>query len=271
MSEDTVDEVRSDVMGGVATITLDRPAARNALDAASLLRLRELLAAAASDDDVRVVVLTGAGTTFCAGADLRATSSGSAQGFTTSGPQALADVLVALLDHPKPTIARVQGHVAAGGNGLVAACDLAVAVESARFAFTEVRIGVVPAVISVVCLARMRPRDAAELFLLGDRVSANRAQHAGLLTAVVPDDALDDQVRTWVSALTRGGPLALRGTKELLRTVPSMNRAAAFTAMIAASAEYFASPEAAEGMTAFLSKRSASWVPPTSEDDAHTH
>ncbi|MFM2437960.1 MAG: enoyl-CoA hydratase, partial [Actinomycetota bacterium] len=142
-----------DVADGVATITIDNPDRRNVLDATSIAGMREALRLAAADDAVRVVVLTGTGNTFCAGADLAGATGGDATSFAGSGPRALAALLEDLLDHPKPTIARVQGHVAGGGNGLVAACDLAIAVEGARFAFSEVRVGVAPAVISVVCLA----------------------------------------------------------------------------------------------------------------------
>src|SRR5689334_1066357 len=188
------------VAAGVATLTLARPDRRNVLDAGSLGALHDGLRAAADDDDVRVVVLTGSGNTFCAGADLRSARDDAA-GFAGSGPAALVEVLEALLDHPKPTIARVQGHVAGGGNGLVAACDLAVAVEDARFAFSEVRVGVAPAVVSVVCLRVMPPRHAAELMLTGDRVPASRALAAGLLTSVVAAADLDDAVGSWVGML----------------------------------------------------------------------
>ena len=263
MTADAADAVRYEVVDGVATLTLDRPDARNILDGASLTALREHLASAAADDAVRVIVLTGTGSAFCAGADLRGATAGDAEGFAAAGPQALVDVLTAMLDHPKPLIARVQGHVAGGGNGLVAACDLAVAVDAAKFAFSEVRVGVAPAVISVVCLAKMAPSQAAELLLTGERVSAERAREAGLVQRVVPADDLDAAVAGWVDALRRGGPLALAATKDLLRTVPALPRDEAFAMTAALSAGLFASQEAREGMTAFLQRRPASWCPPT--------
>ncbi len=256
--------VRYDVADGVATLTLDRPDARNVLGPESLAQLHEGLARAAADDEVRVVVLTGTGNTFCAGADLRGAASADAGSFADSGPRALVRVLEALLDHPKPTIARVQGHVAGGGNGLVAACDLAVAAAEARFAFSEVRVGVAPAVISVVCLARMHPRDAAELLLTGERVGAERVRTAGLVTAVVPAEELDAAVASWVDQLRRGGPHALAATKQLLRRVPALDRAEAFDWTAELSAALFGSPEAAEGMTAFVQRRPPSWAPPAS-------
>jgi methylglutaconyl-CoA hydratase len=249
------------VADGIATLTLASPQTRNVLSYDTMLILREQLAVAAVDDDVRVVVLTGEGSTFCAGADLAGAAAANEQSSTQPGPHALVGVLEDLLDHPKPVIARVQGHVAGGGNGLVAACDVAVAAESARFAFSEVRVGVAPAVISVVCLARMHPTHARELLLTGERVSAQRAREAGLLTAVAEDTALDSVVSSYVDALRRGGPQALARTKELLRRVPGMPRDEAFSYTAELSASLFASEEAREGMTAFLARRPASWVP----------
>ncbi|MFI5099753.1 MAG: enoyl-CoA hydratase/isomerase family protein [Actinomycetes bacterium] len=250
-----------EVSDGVATVTLNRPEQRNVLNADSLAPLLAALEHAASDDAVRAEVLTGTGNTFCSGADLRGAAS-DADGFASSGPRLTASVLEALLDHPKPTIARVQGHVAGGGNGLVAACDLAVAVEDARFAFTEVRVGVAPAVISVVCLRVMRPRDAAELMLTGERVPAARALQAGLLTEVVPAAELDATVGRWCAALRLGGPGAVAATKELLRRVPALSRDEGFAYTSELSARLFGGAEAAEGMSAFVERRPPAWAPP---------
>ncbi|HET7900698.1 MAG TPA: enoyl-CoA hydratase-related protein [Candidatus Nanopelagicales bacterium] len=253
--------VRYEVSEGVATITLASPETRNVLNPATMTALAEHLAAAADDDAARVVVLTGDGTVFCAGADLAGATASDDGSFAGTGPQALVAVLEAMLDHPKPLIARVQGHVAGGGNGLVAAADLAVAAESARFAFSEVRVGVSPAVISVVCLAKLHPADARELLLTGERVSAQRMLDAGMLNAVVPDDALDAAVAAYVGALRQGGPIAVARTKELLRRVPAMPRDDAFAFAAELSGSLFASDEAREGMTAFLERRRPSWAP----------
>jgi methylglutaconyl-CoA hydratase len=253
--------VRYEVDGGVATITLDRPESRNRLDAEGMSALASALDRAATDDTVRVVILTGTGSTFCAGADLSAAVSGDAAGFAGSGPDALVRVLTAMLEHPKPIIARVQGHVAGGGNGLVAACDIAVAAADARFAFSEVRIGVAPAVISVVCLRVMHRRDAQELLMTGERVDAERVLRAGLLTAVAPEDGLDAMVAGYVDALTAGGPQALARTKELLRRIPAVDVEEGFGIAARMSSELFASDEAREGMTAFIEKRRPAWAP----------
>jgi methylglutaconyl-CoA hydratase len=155
----------------------------------------------------------------------------------------------------------VQGHVAGGGNGLVAACDIAVAAASARFAFSEVRLGLAPAIIATVCIPRMNPRDASELLLTGERVTADRVLRAGLVTAVVEDDGLDAAVQRYVESLLACGPQALRETKELLRRVPMLQRDEAFAWTAELSARLFTSEEAKAGMTAFLTKSSAPWVP----------
>jgi len=253
-----VSDVRYEVDGGVATITLDNPEARNRLSPDGMVALRGHFTAAAADDMVRVIVITGTGNTFCAGADLAAAVSSGDWG---AGPQLLVDALTAMLDNPKPIIGRVQGHVAGGGNGIVACCDISIAATDARFAFSEVRVGAAPAVISVPCLMRMHPGDARELLLTGERVTADRVVRAGLVTAAVAPDALDGAVRSYVDAFLQCGPQALAHTKELLRSVPSMSRTEAFAFTARMSAEVFGSAEAQEGMTAFLTKRKPAWAP----------
>lgn len=242
------------IEAGIATITLDRPDSRNALAAELVDSLADHLAAAVADPAVRVVVLTNTGTTFCAGADLKAGRAGSAR-------TSLVDVLTAILDAPKPVVGRIAGHCMGGGVGLAAACDVSVVADDARIGFTEVRLGLAPAMISVVCLPKLRRADAAELFLSGERISAERAVEVGLLNRAVARDQLDDAVGQVVDRLARGGPLALAAVKALLREVPQLPRDEAFAAMEARSAALFASDEAAEGMAAFREKRPARWVP----------
>ena len=253
------DGVRYERAGGVVTLTLAAPERRNRLDPSMMTALLGHLHAAAADETARVVVLTGEGSTFCAGADL---SSG--EDFASSGPARLVEVLEALLDLPKPVIARVQGHVAGGGNGLVAACDLAVAADTARFAFSEVRVGVAPAVISVVCLARMNAADAREVMLTGARVDAERVRAAGLVNHVVAPEQLDSAVDAYVEALLLGGPQALAHTKELLRRVPGMTRDEAFAWTADLSARASGSAAARAGVAAFVAKRPPRWLPPAS-------
>ncbi len=249
------------VADGVATITMSRPDLRNVLSVEALQAMYGALNDAAADAAVRVVVITGSGNTFCAGADLKGASGAASRDELWNGPKAIVNVLAAVLDHPKPTVARVQGHVAGGGNGLVAACDLSVAAASAKFAFSEVRLGLAPAVISVVCLARMHVSDGYELLLTGERVSAERAQASGLLNGVVADEDLDSAVAGYVDQLRRGGPNAMAATKELLRRVRTMPRSEAFAYTSELSASLFASEEAQAGMGAFLRREPAPWAP----------
>ena len=239
---------------GIATITLNRPDNRNALTNELMNSLGDNLSAAMSDDAARLVVLTNVGNTFCAGADLKGGSSEPAR-------HSLVDILVAMQDGPKPVVGKIAGHCTGGGNGLAAACDVSIAADDVFFAFTEVRIGVAPAIISVVCLPKLRRADAAELFLTGKRCPAPRAAEIGLINRAVPRDSLDDAVEELCNDLLAGGPNALASAKQLVYRVPSMDRTDAFTWTAKLSADLFASPEAADGMKAFRERSTPSWVP----------
>jgi len=247
--------VRYSVAGPVATLTMDQPHNRNALTPALLDGLSGGLAAALADGAVRVIVLTHSGPAFCAGADLSA-------GRAVAAGTRLAELLAGIQDAPKPVVARIAGTCVGGGIGLAAACDLAIADDTARFGFTEVRVGVAPAIISVVCLPKLRRADALELFLGGERISAGRAAEAGLITRAVPPDGLDAEVAATVAKLLAGGPAALAAAKRLVYDVPGMQRPAAFARTAELSQALFTSAEAAEGMAAFREKRSPSWAPP---------
>jgi methylglutaconyl-CoA hydratase len=257
--------VRVGTAGPVATITLDSPHNANALSTALLTQLRAALGKAISDAAVRVVVLTGAGKVFCAGADLK-----EARANPTSATALMAGVMGLLWDSPKPVICRVNGAARAGGIGLVAASDIAIAASLATFAFSEVRIGVVPAVISVPCLRRMPSRAAAEYFLTGEVFGAGRAAEIGLLTTAVPEHQLDKEVARYAAMLLRGAPGALAGTKAVLREVRAESFADGLDRMADLSGRYFGSDEAREGMAAFAGKRDPSWVPPAEEGSAGT-
>jgi methylglutaconyl-CoA hydratase len=251
--------VHRDVADGVATITLDSPRNRNALSARVRRELRDHLDAAVADPAVRVVVLTHTGPVFCAGMDLTEARGAAAD---AQGVRELPGLLRTIWTSPVPVVARVAGPARAGGVGLVAACDLAVAADTATFAFPEVRIGVVPATIAVTVLPRLLPRAAQELFLTGEAFDAARAVAVGLLTAAVPADALDGEVARYVALLRRGAPGALAATKALLQRGPGDDLDAAFAAAQELSARHFASAEAREGMAAFAQKRRPSWAPP---------
>lgn len=238
----------------IRTITLDSPHNANALSTHLLTKLLADLDEAMADPGVRLVVLTGAGKVFCSGADLKEAST-----TPTAAAPLMADVLRLMWDSPKPVICRVNGAARAGGIGLVAAADIAIAADRASFAFSEVRVGVVPALISVPCLRRMPSRAAAEYFLTGEVFDAKRAAEIGLLTKAVPGDDLDRETARYADMLLRGAPRALAATKQILRDGQA-DFAVGLTKMTELSATFFGSDEAREGMAAFAAKRDPAWV-----------
>ncbi|WP_416976443.1 enoyl-CoA hydratase family protein [Streptomyces sp. T028] len=233
---------------GVETLTLDAPDTRNALSAALVGELADALTDCAKDPDVRAVVLTHAGNTFSAGADLR----------DPPAPDAFVALLRQIVELPQPVVARVTGHVRAGGLGLLAACDITAAATPATFAFTEVRIGVAPAVISLPLLPRTDPRALTRYYLTGERFDAPEAARVGLLTTT--GDDVDTVLAPVLDGLRRSAPQALTETKRLLtaRVLETFDRDAAH--LTALSARLFSSAPAREGMTAFLERRDPAWV-----------
>src|SRR3954469_5174560 len=260
-----MDLVRTATDAGVTTLTLDSPANRNALSTPLMRQLLEALGEALTDPAVRVVVISHTGPVFCSGADLRETAEARAAGRVPA--ELLADVLAALWEFPKPVVARIAGPARAGGLGLIAAADIAVCTREATFAFTEVRLGVIPAVIGATVLPRLAPRAAAELYLTGDIFDGVRAAEVGLVTAAVTAEGLDATVAGYCEALVRGGPLALAGTKQLLRRTPGASIRADLAELSERSGGYFRSAEGVEGVTAFREKRPASWVPAAAAPD----
>ncbi|MFJ8633955.1 enoyl-CoA hydratase family protein [Streptomyces sp. NPDC093568] len=232
----------------VETLSLDSPDTRNALSAALVGELTDALTDCAKDTDVRAIVLTHTGSTFCAGADLR----------DPPHPDALVALLRQIVELPKPVVARVTGHVRAGGLGLLAACDIAAASSQATFAFTEVRIGVAPAVISLPVLPRADPRALARYYLTGERFNAPEAARIGLLTT--SGDDVDEALTPILDGLRRSAPEALAETKALLtaKVLETFDRDAAD--LTALSARLFSSAQGREGMTAFLERRDPPWV-----------
>lgn len=248
--------VRAVTAAGVATLTLDSPHNRNALSTPLMTALREELAAAVADPAVRVVLLGHAGPVFCSGADLAETEAAWASGGMPV--ELLADVLADLWECPKPVVARVGGPTRAGGIGLVAAADLALCADTATFAFTEVRLGVIPAVISAVVLPRLTSRAAARYYLTGEVFDGTRAAEVGLVTQAVPADSLGPAVTEVCRDLLRGAPAALAGAKQLLRRPTDIRSALAD--LSAQSVGYFHSSDAREGIAAFREKRDPRWV-----------
>jgi len=248
--------VETHLDGGVLTVTLADEENRNALSSALVGELTTALDAADVDPAVRVVVLTNSGRVFCAGADLTERSE---DGRPIAKVDA-ADLFSRFGRSPKIYVGRINGHCVAGGMGLAAAMDLSVAIDDAKFGFTEVRRGLAPAMISVLCLPRMRPADAAEAMLLGNRMTGADAARMGLVNRAVPADEMDDVVDGFVADLLAGGPDALAATKRLLTQVPAMSTQEAFAWTAKLSADLFRSDEAIEGMRAYLEKRSPDWA-----------
>jgi methylglutaconyl-CoA hydratase len=241
-----------EIEGGVATITLDLPAKHNALTAELLDSLGDQLTQVRADASVRAVVLTHTGPTFCAGADMGAV--GRLSRFDLVG------VLRLIQEMEKPVVAKIAGRCLGGGIGLAAACDISIATVDVRFRFSEVHLGVAPAIISVVCLPKMRRSDAGLLFLTGEQIDAHRAAEVGLITRAVEPDELDRAVSDLVDRLLLGGPEALAAAKSLIATVPAMGRDEAFAWTKAMSETLFASAEARAGIAAFRERRPPPWV-----------
>jgi len=254
------DAVRYEATSGRATITLDRPEAKNSLAPDLVDQLAGHLERAMGDDTVRVVVLTNTGNTFCAGADLKAAEPGPGVGPEVARRD-FVDVFELMQRGPKPVVGRIAGHCTGGGVGLAAACDISVVSSDALIGFTEVRIGVAPAVISVVVLPKLRRADALQLFLTGKRLPAAKAVEVGLLNRVAEPGELDAAVDEVVADLVAGGPNALTAAKAMIFDVPGRERADAFAEMSELSRRLFRSEEAAAGIAAFRERRPAPWLP----------
>lgn len=250
-------EVRSEVDGGILTITLADVENRNALGATVVNGLHDGITRANTDDAIRAVVVTNEGNTFCAGANLKE-QSGAAKG---ARPKVGLDALLMEIQRsPTPVLGKIRGHVVGGGNGLAAAFDIAIASEDVKFGFTEVRLGVAPAIISVVCLPKMRRGEAMEAFLRGNRFPASKAAEYGLISRAVPDAELDAALDEVLGDLRLGGPNALGEAKRLVYEVPRMEQDAAFAFTSKLSAGLFKSDEAAAGMKAFLKREKPPWA-----------
>jgi methylglutaconyl-CoA hydratase len=206
-----------------------------------------------------VIVLTGAGTVFCSGADLKEQRAANEAG-TGAGVNALPEILSTLWSCSKPVVCRLNGPARAGGTGLLASCDLVVAPHEVTFSFTEVRLGLVPAIITVPLLRRVQPQALHRLFLTGEVFSAEQARDIGLVDVVAGISELDSEVSRIVDMLGRGGPEALALTKQLVPKIRALPTDEAFVYLTQLSAERFASAEGREGMQSFADKRDPSWV-----------
>lgn len=246
------------VDGAVARLTLDSPHNRNALSTALVGQLHQGLADAAADPRVRVVVLGHTGGTFCAGADLSEAAGQDPGDIAVDRAREMTKTLRLILELPVPVIGAIDGHVRAGGMGLVGACDLVVAGNNSTFALTEARIGVAPSIISLTLLPKMTARSAGRYFVTGEKFGAAEAAEIGLITLA------SDDVPATVAALTaeiaKGSPQGLAASKALTTAAILRDFDALAEDLTRQSAELFVSDEAREGMMAFLQKRPPSWV-----------
>jgi methylglutaconyl-CoA hydratase len=247
--------------GPVAHLTLNRPDVRNAFNEVVIAELTAWADAIRADETVRVAVIAGAGPHFCAGADIAWMRRMGAAGEEENRADArrLSTLLNALDTLPVPLVARIHGAAIAGGTGLAAVSDIVVAAENSTFGFTEVRLGILPAVISPFSVAKIGVSAARELFLTGARFSAARARELGLVHAVVPEAALDSTVEAYIRDLLAAPRSAIASAKAIIKTVAGQLPAAVAELTSSAIARQRMSPDGQEGLAAFLEKRPPSW------------
>jgi len=251
-----------ELSGNVTTVTLNRPEVRNAFNEELIAELTAWAGSVTVDGPARVAVLSGAGKMFCAGADLTWMSKMAAYTHEENvrDARAMAGMFEALDALPIPLVGRIHGAALGGGVGLAAVCDIVVAAEDASFAFTEVKLGILPAVISPYAVAKIGRSAARELFLTGARFSAARAKEIGLVHALAGEGELDRVVAKYVNDLLTSAPEAVAAAKRLIAEVSGGTRTAAIEYAIDAIAERRVSKEGQEGMGAFLAKRPPSWL-----------
>jgi methylglutaconyl-CoA hydratase len=248
--------------GAVARVTLSRPEVRNAFDDIAVDELTRAFVAASADGETRVVMLAGDGPAFCAGADVgwMRRAGGYSRGENEADAEKMARMLRSIDASPKPVIVLAHGAAIGGGVGLVAAADIAIAAQGTVFSLAEVRLGILPSVVSPYVLRAIGPRAARDLFLTGDRFDADEALRLGLVHAVVPASELEAAGRKKAASLLSSGPEAIRAAKTLIEQVTYLRPEEAAPLTVRTIAERRASDEAKEGLSAFLEKRSPSWV-----------
>ena len=254
----TTEATLYEIKKGAAWITLNRPENRNALSAALVTELYDHILASNENDEVRSIVITGTGPAFCAGADLKSPPGQIADGAKRAVPY--ADVLTAIMNSPKPVIAAINGAAFAGGLGLVGAADIVITDEDVQFSFSEVRIGVIPAIISVVCLPKLGTHHGMKLIVTGERFNGKRAVEMNFAHRAVPGAQLVEAVQEEIDMINLGGPIAVVECKKLVRRVPQLSIEEGFKETAEWSGRMFRSDEASEGMAAFREKRNAAWV-----------
>lgn len=246
--------------GFIQTVTLNRPEAKNAFNESMIEELHEVFSSVI--DTTRAVVLTGEEKVFCSGADINWMRDSAKRSESDNRRDAarMEAMFRAIDECPAPVIGRINGPAFGGGMGLLACCDISVSVDTAQFGYTEVRLGIVPAIISAYSLAKIGEKSARRYFLTGELFDAHRAREIGLVHDVVPSEALDSAVNGITESLLKNGPKAVRTAKALIREVVRMDREKAREHTIATIARVRTSPEGQEGLTAFLEKRKPGWM-----------
>jgi methylglutaconyl-CoA hydratase len=247
----------------VATVTMNRPDVHNALNQRLLSELKTVFQELSKDENLSAVVLTGSGKSFSAGADVTMMQTAASYTLEQNQQEAvqLAETFESINYFPTPVIARVNGAAMGGGLGLLAVCDIAIATETVRMAFSEVKLGIAPAVISPFVIRKIGASQARRLFVTGERFSSTLAREIGLVHTVVPVERLDTAIEDTVQELLGGGPAALRACKALARDVGEMDAIAARALTTETIARLRVSPEGQEGLRAFLERRKPGWAP----------
>ncbi len=255
---ETLEVVRE---GAVLHVRLNRPKVRNVFNGNVVEELRQAFEAA-NTDAARVVVLSGNGKSFSAGADLSWMTDQAElpEAESRAGAKQMANAFLAIARCKKPVVARIHGHALGGGCGLTAAADIAIATETAVFGLTEVKLGIVPAVISAVVMQKIGAGRARTLFLTGERFDGREAERIGLVHKAVPEDQLDEEIQRVIAQLLSSAPAAVASAKELIKAVAPLSLEDAIPTTSEWIAKLRATPEAKEGMTAFLEKRKPKWI-----------
>ena len=263
MNLNTMNHITVTSANHVGKIVLNRPEVRNAFNDAVIAELTQAFLMLGQRDDVRCIVLAAEGVAFCAGADLnwmrRMADYSHAENLADAGQ--LAEMLRVIYECPKPTIARIQGDVYAGGMGLVAACDMAVSADSAHYCLSEVKLGLIPATISPYVIRAMGARAAHRYFLTAERFNAQEAHRIGLVHEVVAADALDAKVKELIDALVNASPEAVKTCKQLVQDVAGRDISTDLIALtVKGIADSRSSEQGKEGVQAFLQKQKPSWL-----------
>lgn len=262
MLNDKFQTILYNIEKNTARVTLNRPEVHNAFNDIMIEELSIVFDDIAKNADIRVVVLSGEGKSFCAGADLKWMRRVKDYSYEDNLKESLdlAEMLYKIYTSPKPTIARVNGAAIGGGTGLVAVCDIAIAASKAKFSFSEVKLGLIPACISPYVIKKCGEGRCREFFLTGERLTADKAWDAGLVNQVIPLDEIDEIVDKLINQLISSGPEAIKKCKELLRQVPEISLAQAKKYTAEVIAQLRISEEGQEGMAAFLEKRRPKWA-----------